>query len=50
MSDYQNPAPKKQPEHPRNPRARRDPAHKAPKPTPELGRKPRFIFTDFASI
>ncbi len=47
---YQNRPPKTPPEQPNETRSLRDPAHEQPKPTPELGRKPRFNFTDFASI
>ncbi|SDJ42271.1 hypothetical protein [Aliiruegeria lutimaris] len=50
MSDFQTPPPKPQPERLPEMRTNRDPAHEQPKPTPELGRKPRFKFKDFASI
>ncbi|PRY26845.1 hypothetical protein CLV78_101949 [Aliiruegeria haliotis] len=50
MSDFQAPAPKKQPESPGHPRANRDPDREQQKPTPELGQNPRFTFKDFASI
>ncbi len=50
MSDYQVPAPKTQPERPQDARSRRDSEREQPRPTPETSRKPRYIFTDFASI
>lgn len=50
MSDYQSTPPKTSAERPPEVRANRDPAREQQKPTPELGRKPRFHFTDFASI
>lgn len=50
MRDYQVPIPKLHPEKPQDARPLRDSQREQPKPMPELGRKPRFVFTDFASI
>lgn len=50
MSAYQNQPTQKPAEQPDETRELRDPGQKPPAPTPELGRKPHFRFTDFASI
>ncbi|MDV7142825.1 hypothetical protein R3X27_09025 [Tropicimonas sp. TH_r6] len=50
MSEYQTPPPKTAAETPPEAKTLRDPAREQQKPTPELGRRPRYSFTDFASI
>ncbi|WP_161470939.1 hypothetical protein [Tropicimonas marinistellae] len=50
MSDYKSPKSQSLPERPPEARTRLDPQQEQPKPVPEVSRKPRFTFTDFASI
>lgn len=50
MSEHQIPAPTAQPERPNEAETLRDTQRSQPKGSPELARKPRFRFTDFAMI
>lgn len=50
MYNSQFPAPGSEPTSPNEVRTHRVSDLVQPRPTPELGRRPRFVFTDFAMI